>query len=187
MRRGFKIEAERIAQEIRGELGLRPSDRLNPYLLAEHLGIPIYAMKDLCAGVGNSSFTFYFSVVDPETFSAITVFIGLRRMIVHNESHHPNRQSSDIAHEIAHALLEHQPAQLLDGVGQRFWNAEMEDEAGWLGAALLVPRAGALGMARSGKPSEEIAEHYGVSGSLCQWRVRQTGVLKQVERSRSSW
>jgi Zn-dependent peptidase ImmA (M78 family) len=181
--RGFKAEAERIATEIRQELGVHQSDKLDLIALASHLAIPVLTMGAVSAANDNASFRRYFSIVDSESFSAITVFVGRKRLIVHNENHHPNRQASNIAHEISHTLLEHEPTAIVTTDGQRYWNAEMEEEANWLGAALLVPRDGALQMARLGREMIEIAAHYGVSESLCRWRITQTGILHQVSRA----
>lgn len=40
-RYGFKAEAERLALEVRRELGLGTYAGLNPWTLADHLGIPV--------------------------------------------------------------------------------------------------------------------------------------------------
>jgi Zn-dependent peptidase ImmA (M78 family) len=184
LKRGFKAEAERIASEARGELGLSPRDRLDPVELAKHLGIPVLTMDELASRTGRNSFKRYLSVIDPDVFSAITIFVGRRRFIIHNEFHHPNRQASNISHEISHTLLEHEPVALVGSDGQRAWNPEMEQEAHWLGAALLVPREGAWKMTRAGNSIDEIAELYGVSNSLCSWRIQQTGIMQQLQRSR---
>lgn len=185
MKRGFKAEAERISAETRLELGLGGADRLDPIDLAKHLEIPVLTMKELRCHNGSADFCNYFSYTNPDSFSAVTIFFGMyRRMIVHNESHHVHRQASNISHEISHILLEHVPTAIVGSNGQRFWNSEMEQEATWLGAALLVPRQGALQMARDGATAIEIAVHYGVSESLGTWRVAQTGILHQLERSK---
>ena len=184
MKRGFKAEAERIASEVRGELRLGLRDRLDPTQLASHLAIPVLTMRSLPSPNGVASFVTYFSSIDSESFSAVTVVVGRRRIIVHNENHHPNRQASNLTHEISHTLLEHAPNAVVAANGQRFWDAELEEEATWLGAALLVPRDGALRMLRSGRGVDEIATHYGVSEQLCRWRITQTGVLHQLQRAR---
>jgi hypothetical protein len=48
-RRGFKTEANSIALEVRGELGLRPFDPLDPHVLAEWLEIPIWTLSEMCS------------------------------------------------------------------------------------------------------------------------------------------
>jgi Zn-dependent peptidase ImmA (M78 family) len=186
VKRGFKAEAERIATDTRLELGLTCTDRLNPIDLAKHLEIPVVTMGELELHYGGkSSFRHYFSATDPDSFSAVTIFVtNYLRMIVHNENHHPHRQASNIAHEISHTLLEHVPTAIVGSNGQRFWDSEMEQEANWLGAALLVPREGALQLARDGATVAEISAHYEVSDSLCSWRIAQTGVLQQLERTK---
>jgi Zn-dependent peptidase ImmA (M78 family) len=147
VKRGFKAEAERIATDTRLELGLKCTDRLDPIDLAKHLEIPVVTMKELELHYGGrSNFRHYFSATDPDSFSAVTIFVSnYRRMIVHNENHHPHRQASNISHEISHTLLEHVPTAIVGSNGQRFWDSEMEQEANWLGAALLVPREGVKG------------------------------------------
>jgi Zn-dependent peptidase ImmA (M78 family) len=183
VKRGFKAEAERIATEVRLELGLGRKDQLDPHVLARHLAIPVFTMDQVSANDGNSTFCKHFSTSDSDSFSAVTIVVRQKRMIVHNENHHPHRQASNISHEISHILLEHEPTTILSANGERFWNAEMEEEANWLGAALLVPRDGALQMSRVGLAITDIATNYGVSESLCRWRMTQTGILQQLARA----
>lgn len=183
-RRGFKAEAERIANELRSELGLSAVDRLEPCNLAEHLAVPVVPMTSLPTLFERTEngFVGFFREIEPDSFSAVTVFQGSRRIIIHNDSHHLNRQASNLAHELAHCILEHEPAPLTDKSGCRYWRADVESEADWLGAALLIPRDGGLQLARQGLSLEEIAQHFGVSEQLCRWRLHQTGVLRQLER-----
>ncbi len=187
MKWGFKSNAEDIATEIRAELNLDTDDRLDVLKLAEHLAIPIFTIRQIAKLVPRDSFAHYFSAVDTDSFSAVTVFHGYKRFIVHNENHHPNRQASNLAHEISHSLLEHLPTPIAGRDGRRYWNSEVEQEANWLGAALLIPRAGALEMFKSNRTLAQIATNFGVSESLCQWRIRQSGIDKQVERWRKYW
>ena len=60
----------------------------------------------------------------------------------------------------------------------------MESEADWLAGALLVPRDAALRIVRQKIPIREATTTYGVSPSLLQWRLNQTGARVQVERER---
>jgi Zn-dependent peptidase ImmA (M78 family) len=185
VKRGFKAGAERIADETRAELRLNDAESLDPLLLAKHLCVPVLTMAQLAAVAPGNSFNRYFSVVDLDTFSAVTVFRGTKRLIVHNEHHHPNRQASNLSHELSHILLEHPPTALAGKDGRRHWNPEVEEEAAWLGAALLVPRSGILRMVKARCSVIQIAASYGVSESLCVWRIRQSGVHQQAERWRA--
>lgn len=184
MKRGFKAEAERIAIELRSEVNLEADERLNPFELAEHLAIPVLGLEEVSRSSTVNHFGSYFTEIDPDSFSAVTIFRGRARLIVHNDSHHANRQASNLAHEISHTVLEHDPTALVNDTGQRYWNAEVEEEANWLGAALLVPREAALAMMRAGQTVAQIAAHFGVSEALSKWRISQTGILQQIRRSR---
>lgn len=184
MKRGFKAEAERIAASTRKELGIRTLDPFDPLCLAQHLAIPVVGLLAM-RKLGTAGFVNFFSKVDQETFSAVTVFRGYHRLIVHNDSHHPNRRASNISHELSHCLLEHEPTSLIGSDGQREWNRELEDEATWLAAALLLPREAAVTLMKRGHDAEAIAIHFGVSKPLCEWRLRKCGVYAQLSRLRA--
>jgi Zn-dependent peptidase ImmA (M78 family) len=184
LRRGFKAEAERIALEVRHELSLKATVRLDPLVLAEHLCVPVLTIGECLKASENQEAIKLLLDSESDSFSAVTVFFGERRVIVHNEGHAVTRQASSVAHELAHCLLEHPPGPVRSCHGCRYWDSNMEDEADWLAAALLVPREGALWLVRRGHGVDAIAVHYGVSTRLCRWRINQTGVLRQVRRLR---
>lgn len=182
-RRGFKSEAEALATELRAELGLCPLDRLDPWRLAAHLEIPIMKLSELSRDAAHG--VYYFSSVEPESFSAITVFDGSRRMIVHNDAHAPSRQANDVTHELAHGVLLHHPTPALDRRGCRNWNQDREDEADFLAGALLITQAAALRIAQKGIALEIAADAYGVSRRMVQYRLNVTGAYKRVQRARA--
>jgi Zn-dependent peptidase ImmA (M78 family) len=178
LRRGFKTEAHDIAREIRSELKLAPTDPLDPWLLANHLEIPIYTlsfMKDDAPFAAHQ-----FSNVDPAAFSAVTVFCGCMRRIVHNDSHLIGRQSSNLAHELAHALLHHLPTPALNDLGSRNWDQTVENEANWLGGALLVSEEAALMIARNKFSLSQAALRYKVSEDMIRFRLNVTGAQKRT-------
>lgn len=186
LRRGFKAEAERIAKDVRSELGLTSACRLVPLTLAQHLEIPILTIADCIRAGGASNVIRHLVSAGSNEFSAVTVFFGRRRVIVHNESHAPTRQANSLAHELSHCLLEHPSAPVSEGKGRRYWDATLEDEANWLAGALLVPRDGALNFLRRQHTIGAIAAHYGVSVQLCRWRIYQTGIHRQVPKALKS-
>jgi Zn-dependent peptidase ImmA (M78 family) len=182
LRRGFKAEAERISAEVRREMNLSLEDRLDPSMLARHLCIPVIDIEMAARRLGKPDFGRYFLIEDVESLSAMTLFHGRKRIVLHNGSHAPTRQASNIAHEISHCLLEHIPGPVLRPDGCRYWNEGMEAEAAWLGGALLVPRIGALQHARAGLAVDQIARHFAVSSHLCRWRMNETGIAQQLRR-----
>jgi uncharacterized protein DUF955 len=182
----FKGEVEMRALEMRAEMKLAPQARLMPLDLAEHLGVPVRPMRGLPepddeGGMSIRDAITLLTGASRDTFSAMTVIEGHRRLIVFNESHHENRRASSICHELAHILLEHVPGPATDQYGHRFWDAEIEDQAARLAAALLVPREGARIVLESGRTEAQAAKHFGVSLQLFQWRARETGVVKRVK------
>lgn len=181
LRRGFKTEANEIARETRRELGLRAIDPLDPWRLAEHLAIPVVSLRDLSVDAPQA--VHHFRRVDRQAFSAVTVFRGPARLIVFNDAHDRGRQASDVAHELSHALLQHQPRPALDHRGCREWDRQEEDEANWLAGALLISEEAALYIARSGMSVEEAAAHYGVTRKMVQFRLNITAAHRRVQRA----
>ncbi len=180
-RRGFKAEAKAVATEVRSELGLGAYDALDPRALAEHLLIPIWDLSEFATthpAVG------HLLTQGAELFSAVTVFAGLKRTIVHNDAHTGGRQNSNITHELAHGLLGHPPTPALDNRGCRDWNQDIEDEASWLAGNLLVTEQAALAVARGRWSKTEAALRFGVSPQMIQFRLNATGALRRAERSR---
>lgn len=187
LRRGFKTEAENLASEMRTELGIGSADRLDPFALAALWEIPVLGLAGLVAAGASISSIRYFRGDGKEVFSAVTLVDGHRRVIVHNDAHSPVRQASNVAHELSHVALEHEPHEALDESGCRKWNVEMEAEADWLAGALLVPRAGALYVARQGMSVEEAAARFHVSLQMMRWRLGQTGASRQAQYERVRW
>jgi hypothetical protein len=181
-RRGFKSEANATAREIRAELGLRDLDRLDPWRLAAHLEVPVVPLSDFADDAPFA--TRYFAQVDTGAFSAGTVFAGTRRTIVHNDAHVLGRQASNLAHELGHAVLLHDPTPALDDRGCRLWNQKIEDEAQWLSGALLLTEDAALWIARGGASVAAAAEHFGISEQMVSYRLNVTGARTRVARGR---
>ena len=181
-RRGFKTQAERLSMELRAELRLGVMDRLEPRSLAQHLAIPVADLGDLLASGASAAAVYHFRRVATDVVSAFTLVDGYRRLIVVNDAHAPTRQASDLAHELSHVLLEHEAHRGVIQNGCRVWDDTMEAEANWLGGALLVPRDGALRVARQGIAIDDAAMHFGVSEQMMRWRLDHTGAVFQARR-----
>ena len=133
LRRGFKSEANEIACETRSELRLAKSAPLSPWKLADHLEIPVVtlsSMRDLIPEAAR-----YFLNTNRSEFSAVTVFRGIERTILHNDSHSFGRQASNLAHELSHALLLHPSTPPIDSRGCRDWDPVLEEEAEMVGGS----------------------------------------------------
>ena len=185
MRRGFKAEAERRAQDVRGELGLSQLDPLCPWEYASHLGVVVldFDLLDLDARHRKQ-----LTNTDPESWSGVTLKEAGRFFVLLNPSDTRPRQVSTLMHEVAHIVLRHVPGRVdVSKSGLMLlsdYPEEQEQEADWLAATLLLPREALEHYRRLGWTPEMICERYGVSGQLCAWRLRMTGVEAQLGRGR---
>lgn len=87
------------------------------------------------------------------------------------------RQRSNIAHELAHALLMHPPHPPFCSAGSRIYKRDLEEEANWLGPVLLVPNEAARWAMASRMSMADAAEHFQVSEELMEFRFRMSGAL----------
>lgn len=177
-RRGFKTEANQIATEIRTELGLSKIAPFDPWALAEHLAIDILPLSEM---LNEAPTVTHFLNEGQDTFSAMTVFYGTARLIIHNDKHSKGRQNSNISHELSHALLQHPAMPPLSELGLRNFNPKLEDEANWLAGTLLIPEPVALNIARQKLNINAAAYQYGVSTQMVQYRLNVTGAYKRVQ------
>jgi len=177
LRRGFKSEANEIARQVRRDLRLGLAAPLDPWKLADHLGIPVLPLTSMKTEAEKA--VRQLTREDHEAFSAVTVFSGYRRLIILNDAHSHGRQASSLAHEIAHSLLMHEPESTV-GKGTREWNAEEEEEAQWLAGALLISEEAALTIMRSKLSLAEGAKRYGTSIEMVRGRLNVTGAKKRL-------
>lgn len=185
-RHGFKKEAEDLAIAVRIAMGLGWRDCLDPRALAKHVGVPVYELTELVAvGMPEDSLRHLLGRGKSE-FSAALFQRNGTKLIVANPVHSRGRQASNIVHEVAHLLLEHEPAEAVIEAGCRRWDAMMEREADWLAGELLVPRQAALDIARRDMDVGACAQHFGVSVAMMNWRLNHSGARKQAERERAA-
>jgi hypothetical protein len=185
--RGFKTWTERLSAGIRRNLGLAATDPLPPKRIAEYLGVRLWTphdVPDLPTEVLDQLLRH-----DASGWSAVTQEIGNDIVVIYNPEHSPGRQSSDIAHELAHLLLKHEPGRVIisveGSVVLRSYDAQQEEEANWLAWSLLLPRVALVAARRDQKTVQDIAEEYGVSTTLANFRLQKCGVDTQVHAGRA--
>lgn len=179
LQRGFKTEANTTSREIRQELGLAADAPLCPYRTAEHLEVTVLKLSEFIS-INPQSVAYLLSKKGKDEFSAITICVGERRVIVYNDGHSPGRCAANIMHEISHMLLMHPPHPLCAENGKRHFDASLEDEANWLGPALLVSEDAAVSIVRRRIPLKAAANEYGVSTQLMQMRLNVTGAFRRA-------
>jgi Zn-dependent peptidase ImmA (M78 family) len=152
--------------------------------LAEHLNIEIRSADELVDRAELEEL----DQLQPGAFSAATFHLpGGRTVTVYNPCNDNGRTNSDIAHEIAHILLNHEVRELQQIGGHTFFtcNPEQEEEANWLAGCLLLPRALLLREAYAGSDPATVAQKHHVSLPMARFRLNASGVLLQARRARS--
>ena len=174
--RGFKSHCEQLVQQLRSELALADLAPINMDALASHLCIPVWSLSQMLKAANADRACLNVSEVYRKV-SAFTFFDGSRRRVVYNEEHGPARHRSNMAHEFAHALLSHPPADSGLSAGAEEVN---EAEAGWLGGVLMLPAHHAKHVAATGMRREDAARHFQISPEMLRFRLNVTGAAKMA-------
>lgn len=179
--RGFKSNAEREATRLRRQLGLRSADPMPIDALARHLDVTIVSADKLVSRGQLEDI----ERLQAFAFSAATFEVRGRHIVVTNPLRAPGRLASDIAHELAHLLLNHELSEVreIDGALFRTCKPDEEEQATTFGGTLLLPRPLLMQAAMRGEGPEEIAEACNVTIDMARFRFNTTGVAKQVQRS----
>ncbi|MBL1232569.1 MAG: ImmA/IrrE family metallo-endopeptidase [Flavobacteriales bacterium] len=181
-KRGFKKWSDDKAIEIRNDLGLSESSPLCAFDVCKHLKIPVLTpnqipgitedMLDTLLGKGKKH------------WSAASIPVKNSYLVVHNPTHAPPRQQSNLMHELAHIICEHKiPIEKINTGLTGFLrnhDQEQEDEAEWFGACLQLPRPALLWALKQRMTEEQIAEHFNASKQMVRYRIGITGVKKQL-------
>jgi hypothetical protein len=185
LERGFKTWSEKFAEALRKEMELGLLDPMDLARLASLFGARLCTPRDI-KGISEEHLGQLLQR-DTSGWSAVTVVTGTISRIIFNPSHAQGRIASDIAHEVAHLILEHEPTKLVisqEGtLVMRSFNPKQEEEANWLAWCLLLPREGLVTSLKSRLGVPEIAGLFGVSQTLVRFRVQMTGAQMQVKRS----
>lgn len=163
-------------------MGLRPSDPVDVFDLARHLDAEVRDAGELVDVTKLEEL----EELQSGAFSACTFAIGNRHVVVFSPLASIGRRHSDVAHELAHLLLGHE-MKSMEKIGDIVFHTcdpDEEQEANWLAGCLLLPRPLLMKAARAGRSSHEIAEKYEVSEQMAVYRLRATGVLRQLEAGR---
>ncbi|AWW73124.1 zinc peptidase [Erythrobacter sp. KY5] len=176
LRWGFKTEANAWARDLRLEMGLNPAAPLCPWKLAKYLEVPVYLAKDLLSGE-------QLAPLEPNDsgipFSAVTFFEGPTAFVVQSTFVSKKRQAADLAHELAHVLLRHDPSAFAWIDGQRHYDDLAEAEAKWLGPALLISEEAALRIVTNGLSIADASDEYAASKDVVRMRLNVTGAQRR--------
>ena len=122
-----------------------------------------------------------------DPFSGLIISDGHYKEIHHNDFHHPRRQNSDLAHELAHILLGHDLDTPIKENGERAYDRNTEEEAKWLGATLLLPKKATLMMVLNSYTREMIEKEFEISWALYQYRIQVTDTIRAARNVRKKY
>jgi Zn-dependent peptidase ImmA (M78 family) len=187
LKRGFKSKAEKLTTSLRQVLCPSNSDPLIGTKLAKHLQvrvssanriprIPIEIMEQLWEA-------------DSTAWSAFTItHPQMSKWVLYNPTHSTGRHESNVMHEMAHILCEHEPSKFVTFEGCTFalrtCNPEQEEEANWLSGCLKLPRESLLWAVGSKMSNAQIAAHFVTSLDMVQFRRNVTGIDRQIQRQK---
>lgn len=179
-RRGFKTWCETTSLQIRRNLSIGPADPLPPHQLAETLHVSIWTPAEL-QGLA-PDVVHRLTTVHAGAWSALTLPGAKSKVIIRNPAHSPERTASDVMHELAHILLEHEPGNVFfgpQGLALRTHNKDQEDEARWLSGCLLLSRESLFAIRKRRLTDEQACTLYGVSREMLTFRQHTSGVDRQ--------
>ncbi len=181
--RGFKKQSEEKAIFFRRELGLHPYDPLPAQRLSEYLNIKILTPSEILEKTSDC----YKILISSKEWSALTLpCMSGNRIIIHNNKNSKYRQESDLMHELAHVICEHETPdnRRIDGfeILLRNYNEQQEKEAEWLGGCLQLPRDALVWHIKRNLSVKEIAEVFSASQTMVRFRINSTGVNRQSAR-----
>lgn len=182
--RGYKTWCETYATVIRKELGVESHGSLDSHLLAKHLGIKVITPHDVL-GLTSAALAVLLrnDGKTPSCWSAVTLVVAEKVIVILNSSHSAARQASDLTHELAHRIRGHETHEMeLSAEGMMFiasYDKVQEEEADWLAGCLLLPRAALIHIKKKRLTIEDAATSYGVSKAMVTYRLARTGVNRQ--------
>ena len=168
--------------EIRKSLGLPHDAPLHGIELAQQFGTVVWSERDISGLPADD--LLQLTAIDEQSWSAFTLRIGNRHLIVFNSTQSAPRINSVIMHEIAHISLGHElhSASLSDDghLIPSNYSQDQEDEADWFGGTLLLPRPALLRIRRDRLSEGAAMSKFLASEEMLKWRFRMTGVDYQL-------
>lgn len=182
--RGFKAWCERYSLEAREAIDLEAHSPLDTVKFARHLGIRVWTPQDV-PGLSQESLAVLLRN-DGKTascWSAVTLVVQDKVVVILNTSHSPARQASDLAHELSHRIRGHEAREVNvteDGLMLlKDYDKQQEEEADWLSGCLLLPREALVSIKRRQLSEIDAANEYGISQKMLRYRMGMSGVSKQ--------
>jgi len=128
-----------------------------------------------------------YELPDNAFFACTFRFDGQAPAVVYNPLMEEPRRNSDVAHEAAHVRLDHRLSRLERVGGVAFLSCDkiQEEESSWLAGCLLLPRFALMHDRKKRMTQKTIAKNRVLSPDMVAYRVRVTGVSRQIAAPRA--
>lgn len=169
---------EEIASTIRGGMRKKGDDPVDPFQLRIR-GVKVALANDI-RGLSDQALSMLLAR-NSSLWSAATIPLDAKKkewLVLLNSSHSRERQRASLMEEYCHVLLGHEISRLTYQEGRAFRDflEEQEQEAYYIGAAILVPEASLRRRVTNRESSDQIARHFGVSRELVEYRIKRLGL-----------
>jgi Zn-dependent peptidase ImmA (M78 family) len=157
---------EAIASEKFHQLGLKVYQSLPTSVLAQELKATIHTPETL----PDAELEQVKLLSNSNNWSAVII----RKdplVIVHNSHHAITRQNSNLMHEFAHIILDHEMVGYDPKTGLPQRRQQDEDEAVYLGGCLQIPRRGLLWAIQKKMSIDRIVLHFNASEEMVHFRM----------------
>jgi Zn-dependent peptidase ImmA (M78 family) len=176
-----KDELESIAQRFRLDLGLKEDDPLDSLRLKVEGVKLVRISQKSCL---EAEIAERLKVESRHEWSAMSVPLNGSSdswAVLLNDYHSVERQRVTILEEFWHILLGHKltrVARIADSYGRTYDRAE-EHDAYYLASACLLPKTAMIKAVERKLPSGQIAETFGTSSELVDYRVKRLGLWRE--------
>jgi hypothetical protein len=156
---------------------------LEPFEIAGRMdGVEVLDRPAVVAVIGESCAGKLFGCFR-DAWSGFVLPVGGRHLIVVNDTHPATRQRATLTEELFHIVLGHRPSEIYvcpaTGLLRRAYAPGVEREAYGSAAAALLPYATLRDLLQAGGTIESIAESFGVSVPLVEFRMKVTKLWRR--------
>lgn len=175
---------ERSARRLRQRQNLKLLDRLDPWAIAQTVGLCVLDGDDAHEAINALPFADRgrIQLASGSWSGGVLPEPSLpdgSLLCILNPNHHVHRRKVTLMEEVSHVFLQHKPSgleQVTAGLRSRTFDKEMEQEAYGVGAAAILPWEPLLEMVNDGLAIRDIASDYIVSEQFVDYRIKRTGL-----------
>jgi Zn-dependent peptidase ImmA (M78 family) len=180
-------DAERNGLKLRADFDRPPEEPLKPFTLSLPNVFVLATRRELDGLVDQDLLILLFGA-HRDKWSGMTIPRDDHFIVVLNETHARTRQHATLMEELFHILLNHKPSRVgtcpVTGVIRREYDPAIEKEAYHSAAAALVPYCALKAMVNRGATATDVADHFEVSISLVNFRLKTCKLFKRASENR---